>query len=176
MMRNEPKTDDGWKWYENRAPFVTFLHQLCSFSTWKWTKVTYLWISAARPQCNCEPALDGTRVSSRPWEDQVGGKDRGTEWWTCLSASHRKTIGGEGASFFLQFCGYIFMGIECANFELLDLNALWIKTICSQAKDWSFLWQNHVLMWKVGYDESWEYFGAFCDFLLNPTFKLMGGS
>ena len=80
-------------------------------------------------------------------------------------------------SFFLPPVLWLhFHGNRMCQFWIIRLNALWIKTICFQAKDWLFLWQNHILMWKVGYDESWEYFEAFCDFLLNPTFKLMGGS
>ena len=32
----------------------------------------------------------------RLWKDREGGRDRGPEWWACLSISHRQTIGREG--------------------------------------------------------------------------------
>ena len=131
------------------GPFITFLHQLCSFSTWKWTKVTYLWISAARPQCNCEPAVDGTESLYAASEktkrvEGIGGQNDEPAWVPVTD----KPLGEKDLLLLPGLWLHFHWGM--CQFWIIRLKALWIKWFVFRAKEWLFLWQDHILKWKVG--------------------------
>ena len=131
------KTDDGWKWYEIRpichlsAPAVQFFYV-------KMDQITYLWISAARPQCNCEPAVDGTESLYAASEktkrvEGIGGQNDEPAWVPVTD----KPLGEKDLLLLPGLWLHFHWGM--CQFWIIRLNALWIKWFVFQAKEWSFL-------------------------------------